>query len=182
MRHTRFFLTLAALCVSVFVTVQSAQAEGPQTTQTTQTTKTTPPPPPMNLKGVYGSIGLGFGVTDSDATWAWRLAASWRPIDYLSGEIGYADVDQDNGDFDGLYIGALPTFPIRAANLDVYGRIGGFFNEDNHCALGLGAAYHIWRNIGLRFDWDRLNVEGEGGKGVDILTFSVVYQLAKQGK
>jgi hypothetical protein len=160
----------------VFLSVTAGSARAAEQQQTP------PPPPPLNLRGVYGGIGAGFGVTDGDATWAWRMMAWWRPIDYLSGEIGYADVDQDDGDFDGLYVGLDPTFPIRAANLDVYGRIGGFFNEDNHFALGLGAAYHLPKNFGLRFDWDRLNVEGEGGKGVDIVTFSLFYHLAKQGK
>ena len=180
MRHTRFFFTLAALCVFVGVTAGSALAEEAQ--------KTAPPPePPMNLKGVYGAFGTGAGLTDGgdDVNLAWRMMVWYRPFEYFAGEIGYANVDQDHGDFDGLHLAAVPTFPIRPINLDVFGKIGGFFNEDNHCALGLGAAYHLSKGFegwGFRFDYDRLNVEGEGGKSFDILTLSLFYQLAKQGK
>jgi hypothetical protein len=34
--------------------------------------------------------------------------------------------------------------------------------------------------LGLRLDWDRLNIEESDG--VDIVTLAAVYHLAKQGK
>ena len=95
--------------------------------------------------------------------------------------VGFCSVPTGGPD-EKLHLFRALVFPIRPANLDVFGKIGGFFNEDNHCALGLGASYHLPKGFGLRFDWDRLNVEGEGGKGVDILTLSLFYHLGKQGK
>ena len=169
MRHTRLFSTLAVLCVFVGVTAGSACAAEPQ--------QSTPPAPPARLKGIYGGVGGGFGNTGDGVGWAWRMMAWYRPYDFISGEIGYADVDKDNGDFDGLHVAIEPTLPVRAANLDLFAKIGGFFSDDNHVALGLGAAYNLPKGFGVRLDWDRLNVEGQG-HGVDIVTLALFYHLA----
>ena len=76
-----------------------------------------------------------------------------------------------------MHLVAVPTFRIGDSGFDVFGKAGGFFNEDNEYAVGLGAAYHLPKNFGLRIDWDRLDVDDKDN--IDVLTLSLFYHLAK---
>jgi hypothetical protein len=177
MKYTTFVSTLAALCVSVALSSSAyaqAQAQAPAPAAE----------PPRNLKGIYGGASFGVGMLeDPDSTdYAWRLHTWYRPFEYGAIELGYAKVDGDDGaDVDGLHLVLVPTFPIRSVNLDLFGKIGGFFHSsDDDLSLGLGAAYHLPKGLGLRFDYDRLNVGRNDS--ADIVTLGVFYHLDQQGK
>jgi hypothetical protein len=177
MRYTTFVSTLAALCVSVAVagpTAALAQAPAAETKK-----------PPENVKGIYGGVGFGAGIFDdpSDVEDAWRLLVWYRPFDYASFELGYIDAGDPSDeieDADGIHLAFVPTLPVLDSGFDVFGKVGGFFWEDDNVAVGLGAAYHLPWNLGVRLDWDLLNADDSAN--VHVVTLSLFYHLAKQGK
>jgi len=169
MRNIRFATTIAALCLGV--ALQAGIASAAEDSKAKK----------EDYTGIYGGIGFGVGFFEdpSDEEDAWRLHAWYRPWDFLSFEIGYIDAGDPKQveDVDGLHLAAVPTFRFPNAPVDLFGKVGGFFKDDSEVAVGLGAAWHLPKNFGLRLDWDRLNVDDN--HSIDTLTLSLFYHLAK---
>jgi len=134
---------------------------------------------------LYGGAGIGGGFFDSpdDQDFAWRMHVWWRPFDYGSIEIGYVNAGRpdNHSEVDGLHLVAVPTLPLPMG-FDLYGKLGGFFfgrdnGSDANLSTGLGVAYHLPWNLGVRLDWDNLAVDDKDG--INVLTLGVFYHFAK---
>jgi hypothetical protein len=168
MSYTRFVSTIAALfVVPVMLAGPALAADDPKA------------PERRKLMGIYGGVGFGAGIFDEpdEVEDAWRLLAWYRPYDFVSLEIGYIDAGDPTGveDVDGLHLALVPTLPLYDAGIDLFGKIGGFFFEDDELAIGLGAAYHLPYGFGVRFDWDRLNLLDS--QSIDVVTLALFYRL-----
>jgi opacity protein-like surface antigen len=175
MKYTTLVSTLAVLCVS------AALAAGPVHAQETSA----PKKEERNVRGIYGGVGAGVGIFDdpSDVEDAWRLQTWFRPFNWVSFELGYIDAGDPSDeieDADGIHLAVVPTLALADSGIDLFGKVGGFFWEDDNVAVGLGAAYHLPYNLGLRMDWDLLNADD--GDNVNVVTLSLFYHLSKMGK
>jgi hypothetical protein len=169
MRNIGFATTIAALClgVSLFAGTASAAEDAKAKEE-------------LKLKGIYGGVGFGAGFFDdpSDVEDAWRLHAWFRPWDFMSFEVGYIDaVDPEQiEDVDGLHLAGVPTLRLGNSGFDLFGKVGGFFNDDSEVAIGLGGAYHLPKNFGVRLDWDCLDIDDKDK--INVLTLSLFYHLS----
>ena len=100
----------------------------------------------------------------------YQVAAGWRPIDVLAGEINYIDLGRAHGgvnyaDTDGVAVSALGFLPIPL--VDVYGRVGlmdwrasvhspiaSFHRTGADLTYGVGAGMH-WGSLGARVEYTR---------------------------
>ena len=174
MKYTTFVSTLAALFVC------AAIVAGPAHAQATST-----PKEQRNVKGIYGGVGGGVGIFDdpSDEEDAWRLQAWFRPVNWASFELGYIDAGDPSDqveDVDGIHVAVVPTLALLDSGIDVFGKVGGFFWDDDNVAVGLGVAYHLPWKLGLRLDWDLLNADDSDN--INVVTLSLFYHLQTIGK
>jgi hypothetical protein len=102
------------------------------------------------------------------------VAAGWRPIDLLAGEVDYVSFGRAHGgvnyaDTDGVGLSALGFLPIPL--VDVYGRLGlmnwranvhspfssSFHRSGSDLAYGVGAGVH-WGSLGARLEYQRYDM------------------------
>jgi hypothetical protein len=167
MSYSRFVSTIAAVCICAGLVAGSARAEDKP-----------------EYRGLYGGAGIGGGFFDSpsDQDFSWRMNVWWRALNYASIEIGYINAGKpgNHSEIDGLHLVAVPTLPLPMG-FDAYGKIGGFFfgrdnGSDANVSAGLGVAYHVWKDFGLRLDWDNLAVDDKDA--VNVLTLGAFYHFS----
>lgn len=121
-------------------------------------------------------FGPGIGIADQDDTeFGWALHSLVRPFRYGAFQLEYFNMgsnkgDNNNGDYDGLYIGVMPILPLDAG-FSLFGQVGGAFgNGDESVAGGAGALYDlpttffdkVFNNgVTLRADYKYLKLDSE---------------------
>jgi hypothetical protein len=121
-------------------------------------------------------FGPAIGVADQkDTEFGWALHSLVRPFRYGAFQLEYFNMGSNkgatnNGDYDGLYIGAMPILPLDKG-FSLFGQVGGAFgNGDESVAGGGGALYELPTEIfnkvfnsgvTLRADYKYLKLDGE---------------------
>jgi len=103
----------------------------------------------------------------------YQVAAGWRPISMLAGEVNYVDLGRaysgiNYADTDGIAVSALGFLPIPL--VDVYGRLGlvdwrsnvhspfsSFHRSGSDLTYGVGAGMH-WGSLGARVEYQRYDM------------------------
>jgi hypothetical protein len=90
------------------------------------------PEPDWVRQGLY--FGPAFGVADTDGgtEFGWGLNVLYRAFRYGGFQLEYLNLGPENGgsgDFDGLYLGLMPTLPL-VENLSVFLQGGGIITSD----------------------------------------------------
>jgi len=103
----------------------------------------------------------------------YQVAAGWRPLDLLAGEVDYVGFGRASGgvnyaDTYGVGLSALGFLPIPL--VDVYGRVGlmnwrtdvtspfrGFHRTGTDLDYGVGAGMH-WGSLGARVEYERYDI------------------------
>ncbi len=90
------------------------------------------PEPDWVRQGLY--FGPAFGVADTDGgtEFGWGLHVLYRAFRYGGFQMEYLNLGPENGesgDFDGLYLGVMPTLPL-VENLSVFLQGGGIITSD----------------------------------------------------
>jgi hypothetical protein len=133
------------------------------------------------VTGLYVGGSVGESTERFDATLyrlradtvGYQIAAGWRPVDVLAGEVNYVNFGRAQGgvnyaDTDGVTVSALAFLPIPL--LDIYGRVGvidwrtdvtsPFFpyrRTGNDLVYGVGAGMH-WGSFGVRAEYQRYDL------------------------
>jgi hypothetical protein len=123
---------------------------------------------------IYFGPGIGVAAQD-DTEFGWAIHSLVRPFRYGGFQLEYFNMgpnkgDNNNGDYDGLYIGLMPILPI-GDELSLFGQVGGAFgNGDESVAGGAGALYDlpttffdkVFNNgVTLRADYKYLKLDSE---------------------
>ena len=165
MNRAKLLSVLAAATFTV-VTVSTAALAGDDSKE-------------RNVRGIYGGAGVGAAWHEDGGSpeAAWRFMAWVRPIKYLSIEMGYFDLgNNDLGqETRGFAFSGVPTYPIGP--FDVYGKVGfAVATIDDNTQLeptfGAGGAYQ-WKRLGARLEYERFQFDDSTNVGWLILYYQL---------
>lgn len=139
-----------------------------------------------------------------DTDTAWKIYGGLEVNEYISMEVGYADLGEakisgattGTAEVNGMTIQVIgnlalnPSFSLigrggmNILNLDVVTTGGEVLDEgdtDIAWSLGLGAQYNLSNSVGLRLEWERYFKVGDadttGDMDIDLFSAGVVYKF-----
>ena len=145
------------------------------------------------------------GFTCDDTDTAWKIYGGLEVNEYISMEVGYADLGEakisgatsGTAEVNGMTIQVVGTYALNPSfsligrggmnvlNLEINETTGGVHSNkgdtDVAWSLGLGAQYNLSKSVGLRMEWERYFEVGDpdttGEADVDLISAGVVFKF-----
>ena len=184
MRLTPAFRTIAL--ATVVLAAGAGLAAAAETTTTVETTTVETKPEAPFSPTIY--VGPGFGYANAeDSDFGWSVWATMRIVEYGAIQIEYfnvGDLPGNTGNFDGLYVGLMPIYPVTR-DFGIFGQIGGAFSEGGDDVAGGGGLLYMLPieflrtnkvDATVRLDYKYLNI---GEDGSHLLTLGIMLGFHK---
>ena len=130
---------------------------------------------------VGGDVGQ-LDLEDADKDTAFRILGGYQINRTFAAELGYAMLyDKDNVEVTAWELVGIGSFPL-ANRFSVFGKLGfamweaefpGGDDDGTDLTYGIGLQYDVSRNLGLRAQWQRYDVEADA----DVLSVGLVYRF-----
>jgi OOP family OmpA-OmpF porin len=130
---------------------------------------------------IGGDIGQ-LDLEDADKDTAWRILGGYQINRNFAAELGYGMLyDKDDVEVTAWELVGIGSFPL-ANRFSVFGKLGfamweaefpGGDDDGTDLTYGIGLQYDVSRNLGLRAQWQRYDVDADA----DLLSIGLIYRF-----